>query len=118
MSDVITIADPQTVIVESDDTTVIETTSNNVIVAEGTSGPQGIQGPQGPVGPSGTGDKSFTQDFLTSSSVTVLHSLNKRPSVTVINSANDEIEGDVDYIDLNTVQVSFAGAMSGSVVCN
>jgi len=72
-------------------------------------------GPQGPPGP---GDKNYEQTFLTESSVLVTHNLNKRPSVTVIDSADTEIICQVIYIDNDTLSVVFSSPVSGVVICN
>lgn len=73
---------------------------------------------QGPMGPSGSGDKTFEQAFSGVSSVTVTHNLGKYPSITIIDSANDEVEGNVEYISTNQLVVSFSAPFSGSVICN
>lgn len=66
----------------------------------------------------GEGDKNFTQAFTNSSTVSLTHSLNKYPSVTVIDSAGDEVVGDVSYDDLNNVTLSFQGSFSGTATLN
>lgn len=76
----------------------------------------GIQGPPGPQGTSG--DAHFFQAFTSVSTVTVTHNLGKRPAVSVIDSAGDEVEGAVDHIDSNTLTVSFSAPFSGNVVLN
>ena len=63
-------------------------------------------------------DKTYTQDFTVASSVTVTHNLGKYPAVTVIDSAGDEVEGDVEHLSTNQLQVSFSGSFSGIVLCN
>lgn len=80
-------------------------------------GPRGVAGPQGPVGPGGI-DKTFEQDFISSSLVTVNHNLGKRPAVSVTDTANDVVEGEVHYVDLDTLTISFSTNFSGSVLCN
>lgn len=64
-----------------------------------------------------TGDKSFSMDF-NASSVVVNHNLDKRPSVTVINSAGDEVEGDIVYNSANQLTLTFSGSFVGTVYCN
>jgi len=63
-------------------------------------------------------DKHFEQSFTVASTITVNHNLNKYPSVTVISSAGDEVEGDVDYINNTSLTVSFTAPFSGKVLCN
>jgi hypothetical protein len=48
----------------------------------------------------------------------VTHSLGKIPSVTIIDSANDEIVGDVKHTSRNTVVITFSAAVSGRAVFN
>jgi hypothetical protein len=106
-------------ITETDNTAVIETPSDEVIIAEGETGPQGATGPQGPQGPPGvSGDKNFTQAFSSATSVTVDHNLGKFPAVSVFDTAGDEIIGDVDHETINQLIITFGVATSGTVVCN
>lgn len=70
--------------------------------------------------------KSVTREMLghvhtqsaPSSSWTVSHNLGRFVSVSVIDSANTEIEGDVVYIDENAVRLNFSSPFSGSAYCN
>jgi hypothetical protein len=48
----------------------------------------------------------------------VNHNLNKYPSVTTLDSAGNEVEGVVTYIDLNNLQVDYAAAMAGETLLN
>ena len=45
---------------------------------------------------------------------TIQHKLNRYPNVSVVDSAGSEVEGEVSYIDNNTIYVCFNGAFSGS----
>lgn len=49
---------------------------------------------------------------------TIVHTLGKHPSVSVVDSANRKIEGEVEYPDVNTVVVRFLGAFSGKAYLN
>lgn len=49
---------------------------------------------------------------------TVVHGLGKYPSVTVIDSAGNEVVGDTEFIDINTVRLTFSGAFSGKAIFN
>jgi hypothetical protein len=44
---------------------------------------------------------------------TIAHNLNCRPHVTVVDSADSVILGDVAYLDDDTLRVTFSGAFSG-----
>lgn len=78
--------------------------------------PKGDKGDQGD--PGVDGDKNYVMNFTNLDFITVNHNLGKYPAVTVINSANDEVIGDIDYVDINTVTVTFIGSFSGKVTCN
>lgn len=64
------------------------------------------------------GDKNFIQAFTSQTTVTVTHNLGKRPAVTIIDSANDECEGDVVHTSINQLVVTFSASFSGTVICN
>lgn len=46
------------------------------------------------------------------------HNLHCYPSVTVVDSADSVVTGDVDYIDADTLTVSFVAPFSGSAYLN
>lgn len=46
------------------------------------------------------------------------HNLGKYPAVTVVNSADDEVEGALHYDSVNQVTVSFNGAFTGRAFCS
>jgi hypothetical protein len=48
----------------------------------------------------------------------ITHNLNKFPSVTAVNSFNEEVFGKVDYINKNRVTITFASPFSGQAYCN
>lgn len=63
-------------------------------------------------------DKNYIQNFTVASTVTVTHNLNKYPTIAVIDSANDEVIGNVEYTSLNSLVLTFSAAFSGRVTCN
>jgi len=63
-------------------------------------------------------DKYYIQNFLTSSTVAVTHNLAKYPSVTVHDSSGDEVEGNVEHININSLTVTFSAPFSGTITCN
>lgn len=104
---------------------------------EGPAGPAGATGPTGPAGSGGvtefngrTGNVSleesditavntYSQEFMIpTASATVTHNLGCYPSVTIVNTSGDTIVGDVQYLDSNTVLISFTGANVFTVYCN
>jgi hypothetical protein len=66
----------------------------------------------------GTGDLHYETAFSTSTFVTVTHNLGKKPAVTVIDSAGDEVEGDIDHLTNNQFTLTFSASFSGTVFCN
>lgn len=65
------------------------------------------------------GDKSFTfTQSIPSDTWTIEHGLGKKPSVTVVDSADNVVVGNVQYIDLNSLEITFVGAFSGKAYLN
>jgi hypothetical protein len=48
----------------------------------------------------------------------ITHDLGKFPSVSVVDSANTQVYGNVDYIDDNSLTLTFTGAFSGKAYLN
>lgn len=116
--DVVVVEDTliETVTASADEVEVLETVIIDVLEvgAKGDQGIQGGPGPPGPPGPPGSGTFSYVHDQLVPANPwTITHNLNGYPNITVVDSSQREVEGDVTYIDLNTIQVSFAGAFAG-----
>lgn len=63
-------------------------------------------------------DLNYTQEFSVTDIIAVNHNLNKYPSVTIIDSAGDEVEGEVFYMNTNQVIVRFTAPFSGRITCN
>lgn len=86
------------------------------IVIVATQGPAGSQGPTGPQGPPGTGGGggSYTHAQAVPDTVwTVAHGLGFYPNVTVVDSSGRQVDGDVEYLDGDTVRLTFTAAFSG-----
>lgn len=67
----------------------------------------------------GGGDKNYVFDQTTSSSVwTINHTLNKFPSVSVVDSAGTEVFGQVDYISLSQITITFTAGFTGQAFLN
>ena len=70
-------------------------------------------------GGSGSGDKNFTYEQTTPSDTwTINHNLGKHPSVSVVDSSGDLVEGDCNYIDEYSLVLTFSGAFSGKAFLN
>lgn len=75
-------------------------------------------GPAGAV-VSGTGDLNYDHDQMSASASWVItHSLNKFPSVTVIDSSGAGCEGHVAYDSPNQVTLTFSSAFAGHAYLN
>lgn len=123
----------------------IDTIRRSIIIQ--TSGKRGLPGPKGADGKDGLGvpagglpgqvlvklgtedndtgwgaisgsDKYYVQNFIASSLISVNHNLFKYPAVTVHDSAGDEVEGEVDHLSINSLEVRFSAPFSGTVTCN
>ena len=62
---------------------------------------------------------TYTECFQVASSVwTVTHNLGEYPSVTVIDSGNTVVVGNVEYISSQQLRITFAASFSGCVFLN
>ena len=79
-----------------------------------------LQVGQGPAGKAGTsGDSHYPHTQTIAETVWVIdHNLGKYPSVICFDSANDEIEGVINYPSLNSVTVTFSAATGGYAYLN
>lgn len=48
----------------------------------------------------------------------ITHTLNKYPSVSIVDSANNEVDGDINYVDQNNITLNFASSFSGKAFLN
>lgn len=90
---------------------VVEDDTDVVVVVSG-DGPRGVQGAPAPV-------DHFTFSQGTAQAVwDIVHNLGKFPSVVVQDSANSEIEGDIEYVSSNEIKLTFSAAFSGVAYLN
>jgi len=59
----------------------------------------------------------FTQGSA-ASTWTIAHNLEKFPSVTVVDSANNVVVGHITYTNTNSLTVSFSSSFSGKAYIN
>ena len=79
--------------------------------------PEGISGI--PIPPGSGDDKSYIHIQSTASQEwNISHNLDKYPAVTVVDSAGTTVMGECEYIDKNTVKLSFSAAFSGKAYLN
>jgi len=66
-----------------------------------------------------SGDKHYQHvQAVASDAWVIVHNLNKRPAVSVIDSSGSEVEGCVEYIDDNTIRVRFSANFAGTAALN
>jgi len=109
---IVTVPDaPALVVADECQTLHVEATAALLILSRGEQGPAGIS-------PAGA-DKHFEHVQAVPSAVwTVTHNLDKKPAVTVLDSAGEQCEGEVDYPSQNVVEITFTAPFSGLAVCN
>lgn len=121
----------------------LEVTSEGPRGPEGPQGPPGIDGKQGIDGKKleydwqGTrlgvrveGDSEFEYQDLVGAETfiyetqesrlvwEVTHNLNKYPSVSVVDTANNLVHGDIEYIDRHNLKITFSSRFSGKAYLN
>ncbi len=115
------------VVIEGGTTTVVAPVRINVVSAgitgpqggpgpTGTTGATGPAGPVGPAGPASPGGADFYHVHVQDNPLatwTVPHMLNGYPQVAIVDNTDDQIEGDVSYVDANTVLVEFGTIITG-----
>jgi hypothetical protein len=70
----------------------------------------------GPPGPPGGTPFEFTQSSP-STLWTVAHNRGRKPNVTVLSPGGLEVIATIVHLDVNTLQVSFDEAYTGTVIC-
>lgn len=60
----------------------------------------------------------FYNQIVPAATWRITHNLNKFPSVTVVDSALSVVIGEIQYIDENTVELTFSGGFSGKAYFN
>lgn len=89
---------------------VVEVDSGAIVVEIGTSGPQGPRGQDG----LGVQEVSYIHlQSVPSNEWTIVHNLSFYPSITVVDSSGNVVEGSYSYQDESTIIASFSGAFSG-----
>ncbi len=93
---------------------------NIELLSIGSQGPKGLTGDKGDKGDHGEdSDKTYVHTQISAASTwTVVHNLNKFPSVTVVDSGDTAVIGDVTYVDVNTLTLDFTTTFGGSAYLN
>lgn len=64
-------------------------------------------------------DKHYTHTQIQALSVwTITHNLQKFPSVSIVDNFKSKVQGEVDYIDINTLTVTFTAEFGGIAYLN
>lgn len=93
---------------------VEQPTLNNTIVIPTPTTSVSVKGVTG-----GGGDAHYTHVQGTAEATwEVTHNLNKRASVTVVDSTDNVVIGEIEYLTMNSVRLKFAGAFSGKAYFN
>jgi hypothetical protein len=80
---------------------------------------KGDKGDPGTDGIDGSGDKTYEHIQTVAASVwNITHNLGKYPSVTIVDSGGNTVEGAVVYVDLNQVTAVFSAPFGGKAECN
>jgi hypothetical protein len=91
--------------------TYVDAGDQTVSVELGTSGPQGPKGDPGEVRYT---DLSYVHDQAVASSIwTINHGLQFVPSITVVDSSGNVVEGFYSYPNSNTVVLNFSSPFAG-----
>ncbi len=86
---------------------------NKTTVAKQPAKTVGIQGLKG------GGDKNYVHTQGVPSDIwSVSHNLGKKPAVVVVDSTEEVVYGEIEYIDDNTVTLTFSGGFSGKAYFN
>ena len=122
MASVLDRSNVEVVLVQSQTTEIIEVAMGPAGLpgVKGERGDQGLVGLRGPKGDPGVdGDKYYAHDQAQAESQWAIeHNLNKYPSVTITDSAGDQVEGEVRYNGLNSLTVSFSAPFAGKAYLN
>lgn len=98
------------VVVAPVDTDVTCASETVVIVTGG----KGEKGDPGEPGEPGSGSTAYTHEQITPAALwTITHGLGFYPNVTVVDSAGSGVEGEVVYLDMNSLTVTFTSAFGG-----
>lgn len=93
---------------------VVEQAASNTILIPKPTTSVSIRGVIG-----GSGDAHYTHTQSSPEAVwEVTHNLGKKPSVIVVDSADTVVMGEIEYINLNSVRLTFVGAFSGKAYFN
>jgi hypothetical protein len=80
---------------------------------------QGPAGPPGQPGPGGGSDAHYVHNQpIPSDTWTIVHGLGKRPAVSIVDSAGDEVEGTVRHDSSTQLTIFFSAGFAGQAFLN
>lgn len=119
------ISDPDGSIIVSDVLQNVTTTTPGPEGPQGPAGPSGATGPAGPAGeagpagPAGRSHSTYVHSQQVASSTWIItHNLDCFPPAQVVDSAGNEVIGDIDYINNNQIVLTFTSAFAGVAYLN
>jgi hypothetical protein len=71
-------------------------------------------GPRGDPGPPGSGSASFVHSSGSLSTWVIPHGLGYFPNATVIGIGGNEVEGEINHVDNNTMNILFDSPVAGT----
>ncbi len=64
-------------------------------------------------------DKHFTfEQSVAASTWVIAHNMNKKPSVMIVDSGDNEVEGCTNYVDNNNIELVFSKPFTGKAYLN
>lgn len=76
-------------------------------------------GIQGPTGVSSVNDSHYVHtQILASTTWTVVHNMNKYPSVMIVDSGDNVVIGEIHYLTVNSLEVTFSVPFGGKAYLN
>lgn len=125
MATTVEVFDDNTIVSYESETIVIEVSGEGsplVIETSGAQGPEGAKGDKGDKGDQGdpgVSGASYVHNQNVASTLWIVdHFLGRYPSVTVIDSAGDEVEGELKYINSDKLTLSFSAPFGGQAFIN
>lgn len=112
--DVVEVAVPETIEVETEVVTIVSEGVQGPAGAQGPEGQAGDPGPQGPAGPAGPSGSYYVHDQqMPEAEWTITHNLGFYPNVSVVDTQSREVEGDIEYLSVNALKLTFSVGFGG-----
>lgn len=74
---------------------------------------------QGPTGVSSVNDSHYVHtQILAATTWSIVHNMNKYPSVMIVDSGDNVVIGEIHYLGLNSLEVTFSAAFGGKAYLN